>query len=516
MSKAISRYVERLWAAFTLIELLVVIAIIAILAGLLLPALAGAREKARRTSCLNNLSQMSKGLESYCGDYSGYFPSWPAYRASITGYLCDGWSGIVGADDSWYWDPRDPDGAGISYYGGCNDSNPSFRFDYKWSQQWVDRLPVYHHRTILQGRRALPGDMSPGTLPNRASGTWVGGDKYDQRSHHDRTGALQMGPVGLGFLLAGDYVGDARTFYCPSAGGSMPPDTMRTETDYDIRRQYTAAIGPKDLQAIGGFDFKSIAYGDLSSLPAWRTWYGKGSIDPTLAFEGKAVQSDYHYRNMPTVLLNTKHYTGDQWWEERLYGEKTHMWGNLWNASWDEPVKVRLGFTKPLVEVEIGGPPFRTQKILGSRAIVADTFSWHYKAGVNTYDLAPGYGIYAHRDGYNVLYGDWSAKWYGDPQKEIMWPAWLPTPLQSPDYGREHWSEAYLRSFDVSAITAYMDIDETGMPGSTDPKPSRGYPWANGQGSTQVWNRLDGAKGIDINHTTLGIGAASDEKPVSE
>jgi prepilin-type N-terminal cleavage/methylation domain-containing protein len=124
---------------FTLIELLVVIAIIAILAGLLLPALAGAKDKGKKISCINALKQLTYATLMYADDndqrlpYDGHAdPHWirkefrdvlhKKYSVQRSQFYCPS-NPLWNRDDFWQWPGTDETVTGYIYYVGNTNYN---------------------------------------------------------------------------------------------------------------------------------------------------------------------------------------------------------------------------------------------------------------------------------------------------------------------------------------------------------------------------------------------------------
>lgn len=117
--------------AFTLVEMLVVIAVIAILAGLLLPAIAKSKDKARDIQCLNNLRQLGSAVFLYAGDHDQMLPvaervpSTPLNPTNVLPRICDLLSNHVAGVTEVFTCPKDTVGR-FTREGSSYEWNPQF------------------------------------------------------------------------------------------------------------------------------------------------------------------------------------------------------------------------------------------------------------------------------------------------------------------------------------------------------------------------------------------------------
>jgi len=414
---------SRLCGAFTLTELLVVIAIVAVLAALLLPALAAAREKARRAACVNNLNQMGKGIEIYCGDYAGYFPSWGPYGGATTT-----WN--AARENAWL--PADP---GIAK-DASGDAVRTGGIAWEWpgpADYLMLDVPTCSFQTLFIGCT----ETAPGGAQNG------GGLRPD--------GRLNAAPIGLGHLAQGGYMDETRTFFCQSSGDSMPGE-RKHNTGNKPWESVVASL--RNLARAGAFNARSATHG---------AWAGQELAtmslihEPPLYMYYLVIQGNYNYRNVPAQVAAA------------AYQGSFEVWSRT---------GVRVRYARPERWVFPGEPIFKTQKHLAERALVSDSFSkgHDHDSGVRRGPY-PGNGLYAHTEGYNVLYGDGSGRWRADPQRRIIW--WL--------YSPQNQTRSFLGSLQRNGLAQWTARDAAGnVIGPDDPS------------SVAVWHEFDAANGMDV------------------
>jgi len=275
--------------AFTLIELLVVMVIIALLVGLLLPALARAKEEARKTQCRSNLRQIGLATMMYTNDNGGWFPVFGGaqlksyagkdYYGTLPPYNV--WPNLVtvGHPQPWHVSistPARPVGLGLLWSGGYLTSKgaqiiycPSNNSAKLAKEQKGDKHAVYDNNE--------PFWTSQGSVV---------------RSDLDSKGDTQSGFIGgnwYHYKCFGDvsaYLANFTGFY---GGGITDIDTCHVMTNYSIRfarklnpvipssGNHSAGISMK-IEEVGavGMVSDNLTLTSIRGTQLWRLWYDDG------------------------------------------------------------------------------------------------------------------------------------------------------------------------------------------------------------------------------------------------